>query len=396
MNQAIDSDFLAEVERRQLDALSRSPLNIPFDWKSIDVIETIGVESIREIIKARGFEGSDEDLEKFANWHKQETDNIVCSKYDHPHEVQMMNAMFGRILKESRLVKDRIKQRIYFGSLQSGSVNAQILRPQGKDQYAILFHSGTWRFPADLVEIFVSCMPHCTEENKSSFSVDAKKMKDRMIENDYWFKNLRTLFIQYMKTGHPYHSRSLKVSVEMKRFAGEITSIIDTFIMAHELGHLVFGHLKRPPRKQTQSDIETVDDLEVKEMPLAWQEELEADSVGLIITRETIAGKLPVEQLQLGISLYFCSQVILQKLAYILERGELVAAERILDGDSHPPSWVRFSIINDFLVKWGQSSSSSETIDAAVRQFFEIFYLKCLPIWFALHKEDVRPYRRFY
>ncbi|MEU1546187.1 hypothetical protein [Nocardia sp. NPDC005745] len=114
-------------------------------------------------------------------------------------------------------------------------------------------------------------------------------------------------------------------------FANMLGQSLENFVIGHEYGHILFGHLHKTAPSR---GVLPIDD--VSTLTYSWKQELEADFIGMGLAINC-ADAYPVELSFLGISLFFDALDVMDRAVSLLETGD----ENVRQLGSHPPSYLR-------------------------------------------------------
>lgn len=117
-------------------------------------------------------------------------------------------------------------------------------------------------------------------------------------------------------------------------FAKVLQTSLRYFVLGHEYAHILFGHLeKTAPNK----NVLPVTDAEA--LKYSWQQELEADSFGMMIALNAAVGRAKLDHPTafLGICLYLDAMDVMDRAVAVLETGD----EDLRQIGSHPPAYRR-------------------------------------------------------
>ncbi len=95
----------------------------------------------------------------------------------------------------------------------------------------------------------------------------------------WWLEALVSAFVYRYPNIAPQHS----LGDQRNLLAAELTTTVELFVVAHEYGHLISGHLARD---RATSGRKLLNDVEVEGFDIAKEQELEADRIGLELVRE--------------------------------------------------------------------------------------------------------------
>ena len=104
---------------------------------------------------------------------------------------------------------------------------------------------------------------------------------------------------------------------------------MELFIMGHEYGHIVKGHLNKNPGQTLQ-----LSNIDAEQMQRNWDQEYEADTLGLYFSiKASIKEGFQEDYDLIGADLYFMLREIVAKSVSIIKYGDENATK---DSESHP------------------------------------------------------------
>lgn len=134
-----------------------------------------------------------------------------------------------------------------------------------------------------------------------------------------------------------------------------LVNSVETFIVAHEFGHLILGHYER---NAFSSEQRLLTDIEVKQLNTIQREELEADRLGLKLLRE--------HHKKIGLSVDHTLATTWFIGGFLLILGDMFG-----NGSSHPPALVRGKALLQNLI---DNEGTDMQDPAASKRVFDVMH----------------------
>lgn len=228
-------------------------------------------------------------------------------------------------------------RRPLVGHLQTGQLNAVSLRvPGSSDAHLVVFEDQMSRFCSMLSQAVAGVLPcHPVDANGvTAFHFDLPAVIERIQANPEVADPFIDRVVTYAVTGSLNGSGRHLPSPDYGRLATILHMSVVYFVLGHEYGHILLGHLDRAA---TRKGVLPATEAEV--LAYSWQQEFDADLDGLTTSINT-----GVEQRNfdisfgfLGISLFFDALDVMDRAVALLQTGD----EDTRQLGSHPPSHFR-------------------------------------------------------
>jgi hypothetical protein len=287
---------------------------------------------------------------------------------------------------------------VAMGTLPTGEVNALTISvPSNPDAYVIAFESGLFPF-ANLISLaFASTLPvERREHGYAVFSVNPAVVLDHVRQHPELLLRFRRLILAYLVEGRFDTLPSSYYAVEdpiQDGMAVMLYTAAGMFVIAHEYGHIVRGHLAKGRRVAAM-----VGRRSIEKIPHDWYQELEADAIGidLVFWAFKELGKANLASVIAGAEFFFDCYDIVERSASVIATG---TTKRDATLEDHPPAGVRRKYIrenlHDYLQRLYPKDFSEAEWQEALRQaaqFSEIMsqlYLLTEPSLRELHAKGI-------
>jgi len=313
------------------------------------------------------------------------------SRFEHPINYAIIAKIADTAEAILRGKNMPIAKRPIFGTLQTGRLNGMAVRIKNDKYYLIFIEDGLFGF----ANLFSKCIaqafpPKDGREGETTFSTDDDDVTLNIVSNDELLERFFDVIQAYVVAGYPHAARPY---IPHPRYAGLASILTDTmehFIIGHEYGHCVLGHLEDgSPQKAAFGDGQEVDLLS-----LPWKQELEADYMGFMVAMEAM------DRQNLHFSLYYCgmealfaTMTVVERAVSILRFGEV--REQVLD--SHPPSDIRRMGLRMHLEKAVGEEGSAGAVELAnkVTAIIEMMWVLTEPRFQEMREQGVQPHENW-
>ncbi len=276
------------------------------------------------------------------------------------------------------------------GYLPTGQLNAvTMLTPRG---HLVLFEDELVLFIEKICRVMIWALP--AEDDGAGgarlvFSTDAVMERlDREPVIDQWFT---ALVIAYTLTGSVASVPGLHLPPAKFLYAGSLATAVSYFIIAHEYGHILCGHLEETAPSRA---VLPIDDVEA--LRYSWGSELDADVLGTVFAVNALIQheRLDFSEAYLGICVFFGVLDVMDRAVAVLATGD----ENARQVGSHPPSDMRKREVREFLPKMaGKDPALHERVRAALSmgdfqdRLIERLWRRARPMMHVLREAGARP-----
>lgn len=241
-----------------------------------------------------------------------------------------------------------IDKNVYIGQFPTGSFNAQVCPVL--DGGLILINTGLMMFIYQVAKIMSFSMVAANFDEKGQPIEKTVKSKSQY-SHEQIVSALSEVVLAYLIAGHSTAAQRFPAEGGFRGIiAGNITTAAEKFVIAHEYGHVIAGHLNSPRTIVAKSGVG-----EINLISKSWQQEMEADALGAYIM---IAGEDRVidspEKL-------FNFQILVAGILFFFSLDDLITScvEGITGRQDlhimtdHPPSAVRLKMLQELFKKIG-------------------------------------------
>ena len=225
-------------------------------------------------------------------------------------------------------------QPMMFGALPTGRVNGMAVRVPDSAYVLILIHDGLFAFAGILADIVARAFP-CTpwEDRKLRFSVGPKICVRELRADPQIGQQFLELLVAYLIWGNP---RLAPRHLPEQRYLGLSSALrqsMETFVLGHEYGHVIAGHMGGGPTRRRALASTHVDEIATN-----WFQELEADVRGLELVVNVMMGQnYDLALGYWGTDLFFRVIDVVEQGVSILRTG----SPEVGVSHTHPPPALR-------------------------------------------------------
>jgi hypothetical protein len=262
------------------------------------------------------------------------------------------NAMLQRMAKKIESVAaahGSLPEDIYVGKYPTGSFNAQVMKTT--DGPLVLINTGTEFLIIEIVKLFamgaiglVKSAPDATDEEiRNAIGMTESEVSEQ----------LARLLYAYVAQGDPAAARKLPmIQGELLIAVSKLAWATQEFLVAHEYGHIVKGHLRGLQARNAVDD--------GGELHLNWkslEQEVEADATALqmcnALTFQETGQRIDDPAKLILLQMRFAGPTIFFALADLIEETfkSLVGKRGYLIVGGHPPSPMRLQYCNEYLLR---------------------------------------------
>lgn len=307
-----------------------------------------------------GIKSSQEDFNKRASELQKE------NPLDEPDVRDIYENIYLEVKEMSEYLKINLGD-YKISSLPSGSVSAFITGNTWEDKKYIFIDSDLLVFVLSISKILALCYSDEIKRNSGTFSSLSAMRK--VVEDKEIIRQIKSLFFSCVIIGHARASRPWHIPKELLPYAGKFATIMDRFVLSHEIAHGWCGHLTG----------ENASELKITEKndefyTISHEQEYEADISALYCVQSI--GKLKGDSY---ISSSIFSYALLLSLAS-LEAAHGVYSDVVSDlMSTHPPAKCRAEL----LLKNAIDNSPNENVTRNLKR--SAFRMKKIFHWIELY-----------
>ena len=261
-----------------------------------------------------------------------------------------------------------------FGSLPTGQVNGMALRVPQTKEFVILIEEGLFAYANLAAKALVMAFPLRDEGNgMMSMAISAEDARIELGKNPVPLEKFKELLLAYVIGGHPHFAKSYFSDSYFEQVASAFRNSFELFVIGHEYGHILAGHLTSNKTKKAMLADESEDEIATN-----WQNEFEADVRGLdlmLMAQQKNGLDLPLSFS--GAVFFFKCVEIIEKAISIIQTGDVTASHSI----THPPTQTRLEFLYTTINNSVPVEHTAETFQVAkaVEVTMDLMFGYCEP-----------------
>lgn len=298
----------------------------------------------------------------------------VPTDYEDPIYYRIMKDIEQEILEAAGELGIKIPdKRPVIGTLPTPRVNAAVIPVPDCEELIIAFESQIFNFANLASKVLARAL--CIKSNTSEqlqFSVDINDIKKNLDENPEISGRFRELVIAYFIEGYTGYAPQYFLEGNYHSIASILRHSFEVFVMGHEYGHIVCGHLGDGSKRVRNM----LGEIEYDEIRFDdWEQEIEADNIGTsLMLHVMMKAGYDFSLSYMGVDFFFSIMDIVENGFSIILTGE----EKIIPSDSHPPSVLRREVIRQSIRNSvpEKEAESAIFLGTQIEQILKIFWDK--------------------
>lgn len=226
--------------------------------------------------------------------------SLTCLELPTRFESPFFFAIIGRYLPPLEKARQRYDPKApatRFGSLPTGTFNAQAILPPGSDVPLVILNRDLFYFSGTFSKAISDAIPITTGQAVAlDYSPDG--IRKRLLANPYIVTNFADAAARLVKDGSSAGAREVTLDETHNFLHARLLGAIDSFLMAHEQAHFILGHTGKAsvplhlaggavpaPTAATKTAIAsasgaTTSDSVIRVISRSRQQEFDADALG--------------------------------------------------------------------------------------------------------------------
>ncbi|OYD64403.1 UNVERIFIED_ORG: hypothetical protein BDU10_7011 [Burkholderia sp. CF145] len=287
--------------------------------------------------------------------------------------------LLSHMTSEIEGILDEQKVEIYprpiFGSLPTGRVNGVALRVPDSDQLIVLLEDGLFGFANLTAKAVSRVFPLKGEgDGRLTFSVGESDWKKEFAARPDVVERFVELLLAYLIGGHPHAARPYLPEPKYEGITSLLRDSMELFVLSHEYGHCISGHLDMGQTKKAMLGGEETD-----EVLTSWNQEIEADVAGLGIMLAVMRKRgFDLSLSFWGVDFFFGCIEIVERAVSILRTGRA----EVPISSTHPPTELRREMMHRVLKNSVPEEHAAGPLQLAgiVASILNEFWLACEPV----------------
>lgn len=278
--------------------------------------------------------------------------------------------------------------RPLFGTLPTGQVNGATYLVPGTTEHVVVLEKELFTFALLLSKAICCTLPLDAGTRAATFATDVDDIKRRIEQQPELAERFTELILAYTITGRPSTARPYWPERPYQTLAGVLRRSIELFVLGHEYGHVVAGHLLEMPA--TSEDATAI--------AYSWRQEYAADEIGIMLCLRVMDEfGCDTAMSFWGADGYFSGIDIMDRATSLLLHGY----EERQKLSSHPPSQERREHLRQALPELlnprnGADEHAKATgLGSVVAAIVDELWARSRPTVMAAHKRGFRPARQW-
>jgi hypothetical protein len=285
---------------------------------------------------------SDHDITELSDLASENFRNIkvLNTKYSIHAQNLILDSLFQKIYNTVVRLKYTVQDTPFAGTAVSGEYNAFACIHPTSHEKLIVFESELIIVANLFCKIIALSIPIDIKDNNVGFSIDLKSLEEHLDRNKHIIEKFTELFYYTIYKGFPSNAKQYFIQSSHQKLFYELLNSFELFIIGHEYGHVLAGHLSN------KVFIRKISGVNINIIETNWKEEFEADSIGLNLLLNSLDKSNLGPFCYLGPEIFFIFLDLIDRISSYLNEGlEISDAGSI----THPPSVDRKLAIREYL-----------------------------------------------
>lgn len=319
---------------------------------------------------------------------------VVPSRYEDPLRYRMIRKRAEQI--ESAAIAHGMdpRDRPLLGTLPTGQVNAVTYLVPGSRDHVVLLERELFTFALLLSKVVCCTFPaESSASGRTTFFTGPAAVRRRIEEHPELLARFTEVLLAYALTGRPTFARPYLPERAHQHLALVLRTSMELFVLGHEYGHVLAGHLSQVSRTTPcRARLHDVDALEY-----SWKQEYEADAIGCRLAYSAMRDLGYDSALSFwGADSFFSGMDVMDRATSLLLHGD----EERQTLSSHPPSGHRRERLRAVLPEIAMENHPEENIrpvqlGRTIQAVIEELWLRSRPSVVNAHKRGLRPARQW-
>ncbi len=336
------AQFLETLQRRVYQGLGITPTN----YRSAE-IRAFHEKFCRQAYDAWGGQHPGESFEDFRKMLMTEFDQSLDQTPTPYQDPNWYSLLINLTTEVEKVLQDRtltLEHLPLFGTLPTGQVNAMAVAVPASQYYLVLFEDGLFGFANLASKVVARVFPLKEDEEKDGmigFSAQDEHWRQELQAHPEIPQRFLDLIFAYVVGGNPHAAKPYLLDKTYQTFAGILRDAMEYFVVSHEYGHLVKGHLRGDNHHRS-----LLGGAATEVLSTSWQQEFEADAFGLDIMLAVMMKQgFDLSLSFWGADFFFGCIDLVERAVATLRSGRV---EETLS-PSHPPTLLRRQFLQQVL-----------------------------------------------
>jgi len=168
------------------------------------------------------------------------------TRFESPIFVELIN-LYTHDLEVIRQRSYPNAKRARFGSLPTGTIDAQAMLPQGVDDPIVTLNRDLFFFTGAFSKSIADAIPIGEENGMVSIAYSAEAVAQRLKDNAYIVRNFADAMSRMVSSGTSRGAEEVTLDGDHNRLHARLVTAMDQFIISHEQAHVLLGHVDANP-----------------------------------------------------------------------------------------------------------------------------------------------------
>lgn len=310
------------------------------------------------------------------------------TRFEDPFTFLLLEARATDLEEVAEEIGAKLVARPVLGTLPHGQFNALAIEVPGATEHLVVFHRGVFGLINLVAKAVAATLPPTDPKHAGvSFDLDRERVMHALRRDGTPAQRLADFLVGYILAGHPHAAEQYFLRQPSATLAALLARGGQLFVLGHEYGHIVAGHLEHSAHSERRLGPRSVDVLRPD-----WRLEYEADDIGMRFALASLRTKsrLDLALSYCGIDLVFSALALVERALATLIHG---APAENAGSDTHPPPALRRNVLRSRVGELPDCAavSGALTLSANVEAVLELMWTRIEPIFVRLHAEGTPP-----
>lgn len=323
------------------------------------------------------------------SWEETRQKSIAArtTRYENVGWLSLLNDITEEFEAIFKVLKLKAPEHYLFGTLPINQVNGMAMAIPENPCKLIIIETGLFGFANLMCKVVASSFVFEKDERgMSSFSMDINQCRQQIEDNPLIPERFFDVLTAYVVLGKPHFAKQYFLEQRYDGLSTLLRQGFEYFVIAHEFGHLIAGHLDTKEKKDYNIAGNTTEEIVTN-----WNQEFEADLIGTNILINVMRRRgFDMSLSYWGIEVFFGCLDVVEKTLSVLRTG--ATGEQSLS-ETHPPTLMRRQRIREAMTKSfdKQTVDSVLAITSVVEQVIGHLWDKTEPHIIRLYNQNVQP-----
>lgn len=323
------------------------------------------------------------------SWEETRQKSIAArtTRYENVGWLSLLNDITEEFEAIFKILELKAPEHYLFGTLPTNQVNGMAMAIPENPCKLIIIETGLFGFANLMCKVVASSFVFEKDERgMSSFSMDINQCRQQIEDNPLIPERFFDVLTAYVVLGNPHFAKPYFLEQRYDGLSTLLRNGFEYFVIAHEFGHLIAGHLDTKEKKDYNIAGNTTEEIVTN-----WNQEFEADLIGTNILINVMRRRgFDMSLSYWGIEVFFGCLDVVEKTLSVLRTG--ATGEQSLS-ETHPPTLMRRQRIREAMTKSfdKQTVDSVLAITSVVEQVIGHLWDKTEPHIIRLYNQNVQP-----